>query len=580
MKLSHNCPKCGKPAKIQAEFKVGKLINYVYQCGHLELREKITTEDENTNINSNINVTPNTSPAEVDLSPCPEPTHKELYDDLDAWVSDGGAVKGVADSWVKDLKPSLHKSFYGTDLKKKAYPYQVDGVKFAESAELNCILADAMGVGKTIEGLIAIKRNHAVTYPCLVVVKGATVFQWAKEHNEWVSKDFTSCMPVVKRAHIIPGFNFYIISMDMLAKKDVVDKLIGLNLKSILIDECQNFNNPTALRTQGLVRLIKSSGINYKIALSGTPIKNRLGEYGVMLNLIAPLYFPNSTLERYWFKPEEKLTSTGKLTTVYNRLNPLYADRWRELTSRFILRRERHDVLKDLPPLTRDYQIIEIDDVNIKNSYNRTVDLFKNYLSDNKTGINSTQLLGWLAQLRAITGQAKCKNAIEWTRDFMESSDEPLAIGIQHHSVRDTLHIIFDQFGLRPLKFSGEDNIYQKSDIIRRFTNGDNRLLVINMLAGGVGLNLQNCANALIIERLWSSADEEQFEARFHRDGQQTAVTMTYMLAKGTIDEFFHDLVIKKRNLLVEAGIGKDFDLTNDMASLIEFSEMVANHKI
>lgn len=609
MKLTHSCPKCGKPATIQSEFPMGNLVNYIYRCGHLELRKKfITNTSEETSkaketseasqvknlnaellkaglnshiiVNSDNTINNDKTATQVLEIKSPEPTHKELYEDLDAWVSDGGKVKGIGDNWVDILKPHINSSYYGTDSRKCAYQFQREGVAFAESTQLRCLIADAMGLGKTIQALISIKRNKVISYPCLAIVKGATTFQWAKEYGEWVSHNFTSCMPITSRSHIIPGFDFYILSMDMIGKQDIIEKLLTLGIKSIIIDECQNFKDPNAKRTEGLIKFIKLGKIEYIIALSGTPIKNRVGEYGVILNLLAPGYFPNSTLERYWFKPEEKITSSGRMTTVYQRLNPMYVDRFKEVTSKFILRRERHDVLTNLPPLTRDYQIIEIDDVAIKNTYNRTLDLFKNWLSDNKSGANSTQLLGWLAQLRAITGQAKCKNALEWTKDFIESTEESLAIGIHHQSVRDTLYLILEGMGVRPLKLSGEDSVYRKADIVRRFTQGDNRILVINSIAGGVGLNLQTCAQALVLERQWNSADEEQFEARFHRDGQQKAVTITYMIAKGTIDEFFHEMVEKKRRILVEAGIGTSWDLGSDIESLLDLSNQIVSHKI
>lgn len=569
MKLTHNCPKCNKPAQIQAEFIIGNLINYIYRCGHIELRPKILKEFKNENTNTNSNVTVAILPSKEEVK-VPEPTYKELYEDLDKWVNEGGLIKKLKEG---PKPPYTPLSFYSTDLTKCTYEFQQEGVKFAENTQLNCLIADAMGLGKTIQALVTLKRNSQITYPTLIIVKGATLFQWAREFSEWVSKDFTLCMPVTNRTHLIPGFNVYIISMDLIAKQDIQDKILSLGIRSIIIDEVQNFKDPSAKRTKALISIIKENDIKYKIALSGTPIKNKALEYFTILNILAPTYFHSlDEFKRHWLIPNEK--------GIYSHINSYKLDEFKELTSKWIIRRERYEVLKNLPALTRDYQIIEITDGNIKNSYNHTLDLFTNWLNDNKTGVKSQELLGWLTQLRAITGQAKCKNAIEWIKDFFESSDESLAIGIQHHSVRDTLYYILEQFGLNPLKLSGEDNVYRKNEIVRHFTNGDNRILVINSIAGGVGLNLQTCANALILERQWSSADEEQFESRFHRDGQKQAMTITYMIAKNTIDEFFHELVQTKRKILVETGIGSEFDISNNIDFLKELSNYVVSHKI
>ena len=568
MKLTHSCPQCSRPAKIQAEFPLGNLINYVYQCGHVELRSKIQVE---------------TSIA-VDVMPAPpEPTYKELYADLDAWICDGGAYKKGEHEQPK-IPPYIHFSFWAkaicepyycdeceiTHIQKHAYKFQRKGIEFIEKTQINALDADAMGLGKTVQALLVLKRNAKITYPALIIVKGATLFQWAHEYQEWVN-NFTSCMPILDRMHIVPGFESYIISMDMLARKGVQEKLLALKLKTVVIDEVQNFKDPNAKRTKALIELIQLGNIEYKLALSGTPIKNKVTEYGPILNILAPRYFTESTLDKKWLHYDGK------------RLNPYKADEFKDLISHWVIRRERHEVLKNLPPLTRDYQIIEITDPAIKNSYNSTVDLFKNYLNSDstKTGIKATELLGWLARLRAITGQAKCQNALEWTRDFLESTDESLAIGVHHTSVRDTLYYVLDSLKEKVLKYSGEDSSYTKNSIVQRFTNGEARVLVINMIAGGLGLNLQSCANTLIIERPWNPSDEDQFIARFHRNGQKLAVTATIMIAKGTIDEFFHALMSAKTKLVHEAGIKiGDIDVANDLNFLKELSNYVVNSRI
>jgi SNF2 family DNA or RNA helicase len=104
--------------------------------------------------------------------------------------------------------------------------------------------------------------------------------------------------------------------------------------------------------------------------------------------------------------------------------------------------------------------------------------------------------------------------------------------------------------------------------------------MIANILAGGVGLNLQHISNAMVLERQWSAADERQFEDRFHRNGQQNKVVVDYVIAKGTIDEFFADLVRKKRAICAET-IGDDsWDLAGDASMLKDLSEQVLNSRL
>ncbi len=519
--LHQICPTCSKPVSIQSQFAVGEKDIFVYSCGHLEFKLRITVQ-------------------------C-EPQKQEIKD-------------------------TVHESFLSFDKTKKAYDYQQDGVVFVEKTGLKALIADAMGTGKTIQASIVLKRSKQLVFPTLVVVKPTTTFQWARELHDWAltqdDNGVFSIMAITDRKHILPGFKLYIISMDFLSRKGVKEALNKLNLKAIVIDEVQHFKDPSALRTRALLELISESKIEYRIALSGTPIKNRADEYFTILNLLDPgRFYSRDAFRRTWLIQNEK--------DQYTRINPVYLNKFHEITSNYIIRREKHEVLTNLPALTRDFQLIEIDDPIIKKSYNSTLDLFRNFLRENGKAVKSNDILGWLAQLRAITGVAKIKFAIEWTEDFLESTDESLAIGIHHHSVRDTLYQAFAARNLNPLKLSGEDSTVRKDRIVNDFNNQKSRLLVINALAGGVGLNLQSCANALVLERQWSSADEEQFESRFHRDGQQHAVTITYPIAVNTIDEFFHQKVYEKRNILGELGIGAVGDSEQSLEFLKEFAETV-----
>jgi SNF2 family DNA or RNA helicase len=175
---------------------------------------------------------------------------------------------------------------------------------------------------------------------------------------------------------------------------------------------------------------------------------------------------------------------------------------------------------------------------------------------------------------------AKAKYAVEWVSDFMDSNDESIAVAIHHENVREMLFNIFRDKGYNPLSLTGKDDAWAKQRIASQFNSGSNRILVINSIAGGEGLNLQSCANALVLERQWNSANEEQFEGRFHRNGQKQGVTVTYLIAKGTIDEFFHEKVFEKKNILASVGIGEASEDSSSLDSLKEFAEFVASGRI
>ena len=587
MRLISNCPTCGKPAEIRGKTNIGKLTCLVYFCGHVEMVDPtqvaLTKEDLVAKLSNDLKeemakneplerVRPVSHAMPYGLS------EKTLNEKSTALTSGSAAalLEEVQPSGRNPLnldidefahlgpKYSPEDDFKSICLTKEAYEFQKRGVIFAERANLSCLIADPMGLGKTIQALLILRRNWEKMTPCLIPTKPNLVLQWTRELKTWTSNHIFSAMPVLNKAHLMPGFSVYVMSMDTLRSKGVEDKLAALGIKSLIVDESHSFKDPSSARTTSLIKLIQRLNIQYRIFLSGTPIKNRADEYFTVLNLLAPQHFRSKAqFQSNWLIPNEK--------GVYTRLAPWRLEQFKKLISHWVIRREKEEVLTNLPPLSREKVWVTIDDPKFKAMYNKTLDLFSNWLNDPNESKNSTNMLGWLARIRALTGEMKAQAACEWAAEFLDSTDESLAIGIHHKSVRDTLYYVMDATGYSPLKFSGEDSSYQKDYVIRAFERGDNRLLIINQVAGGVGLNLQSCANALVLERMWNSADEEQFEGRFHRDGQKKAVKATYMMASGTIDEWFDNLVETKRQILGETLEGWNF--AEDMNSMKELAE-------
>ena len=182
--------------------------------------------------------------------------------------------------------------------------------------------------------------------------------------------------------------------------------------------------------------------------------------------------------------------------------------------------------------------------------------------------------------LRRITGMAKVSFATEYVDVFLDTTEgEKIAIGVHHEAVRDNLYYAFKERGFNPLKLSGEDTAERKEWVRKEFCERpERRVLIVNILAGGVGLNLQACNNVLVLERQWNAADEEQFEGRFNRQGQKLPVLAEYMLAEGTIDEYFSAMVEKKRMICGETLDGWDF--TSDKNALRDLVEQTVAKKL
>lgn len=470
----------------------------------------------------------------------------------------------------------------------EAYEYQKVGVEFGVASNYNWLCADEMGLGKTVQALLAYRRVAKTIGRAIFVVPSNTFYQWVGQFKEWCSQDGLALQPIVSSANpILPVFDAYLVSMDLLPT--IVEKLLALNPQIVIADEIQYFKNPRSARSQALVELIQKGRIPHKIFLSGTPIKNRAGEYFTILNLLAPGHFPSwKSYCTRWLEPER--TKNGAI--IYRRLRKYAIDSFRELTAKWIIRRETAEVAPDLPPIRFNYQEVEITDPTIKKSYNAQLDLFANWLQSGGPKSNA-QLLGWLAKLRHETEFAKVPAVTEIAKDFLDSTEESnakLAIGIHHVDVRDNLHFNLEPYGA--LKLSGENSPAEKQIIKERFWRPENRVLVINEQSGGVGTDgLQVCNNVFIVARQWSPTDEEQFVKRFNRDRSnlvrdgimtqvQAAVPtyVTVLMAHNTIDVFFHQQSEDKKAILKEAY--GNWNLADDTESLMELAQTVIEHRL
>lgn len=506
---------------------------------------------------------------------------------------------------------------------KTLRPYQVEGVKFIIDSEFACIIGDQMRLGKTPQALMALANSYETRTPCLILVRSANIWQWVREYKEWTDILPVGIFPIQGTKNIIPnGFSTYICSMDTFSRAGMVEKLLTFGFKLVIVDEAHSFKNTNSNRSKALVNFLyeisKASytkdvefncwhcsekwtenvtfdvSINYGyqqidsmkyskcakcksnvgirvqrkevkaarkcgiVMLTGTPIKNRADEYFIPLNLVDPANFPSLENFRYkWLEQDPK----QKWSRIYRHK----IEAFRKQIKPYYLRREKEDVFTDLPAINRTFTVISIDDENLKKAYNSVLDKLeeKQGAIGNLTFANS---IGEMTQLRRICGLAKVK----WASDYLDISLEDTentryAVGIHHKDVRETLAYQLGNF--RCLTLSGEDNADQKDYIMRHFENSPERVLILNMLAGGVGMDFHYCTNVLILERMWSSADEEQFEFRFYNPDRaimgDRSLFIEYIIAKGTIDGVFYDMIEEKRQIFGET-VANNWSLESD----------------
>ena len=477
---------------------------------------------------------------------------------------------------------------------KKLFPYQIEGVKFIEDSGGRVLLADEMGLGKTIQALGALIL-HEEMRPFLWIGKGSLLYQYQHEMMRFGGTDFFA--QIIERSYDrpLPGLKGYIVSYDLLrrltakgkngaADRNFVDVIQKLGIKTIILDECQQIKNSEAARTI-YTRALCSVTPNV-IALSGTPIKNHAGEFFPVLNILNPKMFPK---EANFIRYECDSYYNGYGYKVGGLSNP---ERFKEKTKNFIIRRERAEVLPDLPRINRQFQFHEMGK-DIEKAYQQAFIAFRNDYNKLQSDMSkdtmgrfdeASNILAYLSRMRHLVGVAKVDPCIDYTMEFLGSTEKKLTIFHHHVDVGDglekSLNTILKELTLSPvLRISAADNAASRYDKVMKFTDDKkSRILIGSELASGEGLNLQVCSDCIMLERQWNPANEEQCEARFPRPGSTAqSINAMYLVAVGTVDEFFSEIVERKREIVAntlggEAVQWDQSSLMKELASILAAS--------
>jgi SNF2 family DNA or RNA helicase len=430
----------------------------------------------------------------------------------------------------------------------KLMPYQVEGVEFLQQSDARALLADEQGLGKTIMALALIKLHREELTPAIVACPTTVKLQW---HHEILNKcgveGFLTQVIGSGKELAAPGFDIYVTTYDLL-KNEKCFELVKDRIKLVILDECQRIKNHLSERAKAVQKVCRN--VEHIIPMSGTPVKNNAGEYFTVLNVVRPRMFPHYVK---FIENDCDSYSNGWGYKVGGLRNP---EAFHEKTKDFILRRTKDEVLKDLPELSRKFYHVELDR-KLNKAYDEALkeldDIF--YSEDLDSMQRSSNMLAIMSKMRQITGIGKVDSCVDFVTEFLLSSERKIVVFVHHHGVANMLQVKLDQW-LADGGFNKTLNMHsglngdERQRLVTRFKDEDYRIMIASTLASGEGINLQFCSDGVLLERQWNPANEEQVEGRFHRFGQKNPVSMTYMIASETIDEYFTELVEQKRAIV------------------------------
>mgnify|MGYP003289318882 FL=1 len=500
------------------------------------------------------------------------------------WAQDKGYVRMVR--WMKDEEPvvsyeplPMPELTIPHNMLIQPYDYQKEGIAYALQKK-RCIMGDEPGLGKTAQAIGTLTASGA--FPALVICPASLKVNWQREFKKFggvgavilddSNRGVWQHLLTMKRYDGKPLCQVIITNYESL-KKFFIRRLIRQErftmksiefdqrvkmFRSVIIDEshkCKSNKTQQSKFVQGI-----AEGKEYVLELTGTPVVNnnedlvqqlrimdRLGDFGGYQKFVG----------RYC----QGLNKSSHVKELNLRLR-----------NTCFFRRQKKDVLTQLPDKTRSYLVTDIS--NRKEYAAAEKDVIK-YLRDYQNADDDKlqrairgDIMVRMNILKQVSARGKIESAVDVIHNTIDGGEKLIVFCF----LKEVVAALKREFP-KAVTVTGDDNDKQKQYSVDKFQQDENcKLIILNYRSGGTGLTLTAASNVLFVEFPWTYADCCQAEDRAHRNGQKNAVTCTYLLGNGTIDEYMYNLIQTKKN--VANGVTGTVD---DVEEKVSQSEMILN---
>lgn len=431
-------------------------------------------------------------------------------------------------------------------------PYQVHGLGWLQGLDrlgLGGVLADDMGLGKTVQVLCHLKGlAEAGRRPSLLISPLSLLENWRREVQRFVPglKVFVHYGAKRDDDYAEALAADVVLTTHGLVHRDL-ERLATVDWQLLVIDEAQAFKNPDS---QGH-RAVRQLRARSRIALSGTPLENHLGELKALIDLVEPeLLGSDASFRRYFQQPIERDGDADRVSELRSLLAP------------FVLRRTKQAVLTDLPPKLEVEKRVTLGPEQ-RAVYERVRQGQINHLADlrgvanNSSGLQA-EVLEALLRLRQVccdpalviddyrAGAAKIDVVVEMLTTLSRERRGTLVFS-QFASLLERLAQKLNELSIAHVLITGQTR--DRQTLVDRFQQCAVEVALISLKAGGVGLNLSRADTVIHIDPWWNPAAEDQATDRAHRIGQQRSVFVYRLVADNTVEERMLKLKAAKQSL-------------------------------
>ena len=440
------------------------------------------------------------------------------------------------------------------ELKGELRPYQMTGLKWLWtniSKGFGVCMADDMGLGKTIQVIsliLKMKEEKSLDKPVLVICPTTLIGNWMKELQMFAPSLDAVVYHGAERQldvkHDVILTTYAIMRID-------VEELKKQQWGMIIVDEAQNIKNPDTAQTLA-IKMLKS---DVKVAMTGTPVENRLTELWSIFDFINTGYLGSlKDFQKSYAIPIERFKENSRAAKLKMSISP------------FVLRRLKTDkhVITDLPEkmVINDYcYLSKSQAVLYEKTLNEMMEKISGFTGINRRG-NIFKLITALKQIcnhpyqflkggeisKELSG--KMDKCISTVQNILDNNEKTL-IFTQYKEMGDILcKVIAEECNTDPLFFHGSLTVPQREDLIDRFQNNeDSKIMILSLKAGGTGLNLTSATNVIHYDLWWNPAVEDQATDRTYRIGQDKNVMVHRMITLGTFEEKIDEMLKSKKEL-------------------------------
>jgi hypothetical protein len=446
-----------------------------------------------------------------------------------------------------------------TQVHAEMRPYQKDGFDFLchlTNLRLGGILADDMGLGKTLQTLTWlawIKTQHPKRpKPSLVICPASVLHNWQREANRFTPDLRVLVLESGAARHNlrqqIPQHDLIVTNYALL-RRDLT-ALLKFEFRAIILDEAQFIKNPAAQVTQS----VKQLRAEQRLALTGTPLENRLLDLWSIADFVQPGYLGSQTTFTELYEPKGPDAAWAQKVArrrLSAKLRPL------------LLRRMKHQVAKDLPDRIEERRDCELDQAQRKlylAELRRSREQVQRAILERGLAQSKMHVLAALTRLRQI-----CCHPQLVGNDANSGKTETLFELLEPLLAEGQKVLVFSQFVqmLKLLEFecaqrqfptfilTGESK--QRQEIVNAFQASPNAsVFLLSLRAAGTGLNLTTASYVVLYDPWWNPAVEAQAIDRSHRIGQTRTVNAYRLIAPGTVEEKIWELQQRKAQTIAD----------------------------